>query len=189
MIELAQLFQDMEAAVVQQEPAIEHIDNKAEDTVVHLDKGNEQLNQAVDKARSARRKKWICLGIVGEIAAPMLSFPSPLLTGSSAHRHHHCCCCHYCGGGYQEKLEYVGARLLSITRHTRPSKRASFSACCHLVTSWVNSHLLWTKVQKKSVLHPTCVGHFSRPHSISLVDASILKTTGVVDIFLQTGVG
>ena len=66
MIELAQLFQDMEAAVVQQEPAIEHIDNKAEDTVVHLDKGNEQLNSAVDKARSARRKKWICLGIVGE---------------------------------------------------------------------------------------------------------------------------
>ena len=63
MIELAQLFQDMEAAVVQQEAPIEHIDAKAEDTVVHLDKGNEQLNQAVDKARSARRKKWICLGI------------------------------------------------------------------------------------------------------------------------------
>ena len=66
MIELAQLFQDMEAAVVQQEPAIEHIDNKAEDTVVHLNKGNEQLDQAVVKARAARRKKWICLGIVGK---------------------------------------------------------------------------------------------------------------------------
>ena len=66
MIELAQLFQDMEAAVVQQEPAIEHIDNKAEDTVQHVHKGNEQLDSAVDKARSARKKKWICLGIVGE---------------------------------------------------------------------------------------------------------------------------
>ena len=73
MVELAQLFQDMEAAVVQQEPAIEHIDAKAEDTVVHLDKGNEQLNQAVDKARSARRKKWICFGIVGEFGARVMA--------------------------------------------------------------------------------------------------------------------
>lgn len=63
MIELAQLFQDMEAAVVQQEAPIAHIDDKAEDTVTHLNKGNEQLVGAVDKARSARRKKWICLGI------------------------------------------------------------------------------------------------------------------------------
>ena len=65
MIELAQLFQDMEAAVVQQEPAIENIDTKAEDTVANVHKGNEQLDSAVDKARAARRKKWICLGIVG----------------------------------------------------------------------------------------------------------------------------
>lgn len=64
MIELAQLFQDMEAAVVQQEAPIAHIDDKAEDTVTHVNKGNEQLVGAVDKARSARRKKWICLGIV-----------------------------------------------------------------------------------------------------------------------------
>lgn len=66
MIELAQLFQDMEAAVVQQEPAVENIDQKAEDTVTNLGKGNEQLDQAVDKARAARRKKWICLGIFSE---------------------------------------------------------------------------------------------------------------------------
>ena len=65
MIELAQLFQDMEAAVVQQEPAIENIENKTDNTVENLGKGNVQLNQAVDKARSARKKKWICFGIVG----------------------------------------------------------------------------------------------------------------------------
>lgn len=68
MIELAQLFQDMEAAVVQQEPAIEHIEKQAEDTTMHVDKGNDQLNTAVDKARSARKKKWICLGIVGKLS-------------------------------------------------------------------------------------------------------------------------
>ena len=64
MIELAQLFQDMEAAVVQQEPAIEQIDQKGEETREHITKGNQQLDGAVDKARAARRKKWILLGIV-----------------------------------------------------------------------------------------------------------------------------
>ena len=29
--------------------------------------GNEQLTNAVDKARAARRKKWICLGILGKL--------------------------------------------------------------------------------------------------------------------------
>ena len=64
MIELAQLFQDMEAAVVQQEPAIEQIDQKGEETREHITKGNQQLDGAVDKARAARKKKWILLGIV-----------------------------------------------------------------------------------------------------------------------------
>ncbi len=74
MIELAQLFQDMEAAVVQQEAPIAHIDDKAEDTVTHVNKGNEQLVGAVDKARSARRKKWICLGIVRTYLAYIIGF-------------------------------------------------------------------------------------------------------------------
>ena len=40
MIELAQLFQDMEAAVVTQEPAIENIEDKTENTEVNLNQGN-----------------------------------------------------------------------------------------------------------------------------------------------------
>ncbi len=63
MIELAQLFQDMEAAVVEQEPAVQKIDERGEETVTHIGDGNKQLDQAVDKARAARKKKWICLGI------------------------------------------------------------------------------------------------------------------------------
>ena len=66
MIELAQLFQDMEAAVVQQEDPIRDIEIKGEDTVVNLNKGNENLDSAVVKARAARKKKWICLGIFSE---------------------------------------------------------------------------------------------------------------------------
>lgn len=63
MIELAQLFQDMEAAVATQEPAIMNTEEKTENTVVNLDQGNKHLVGAVDKARSARRKKWICFWI------------------------------------------------------------------------------------------------------------------------------
>lgn len=65
MIELAQLFQDMEAAVIEQEPAVMDIEQKGEETVTNIGKGNEQLDDATKKARAARKKKWICLGIVG----------------------------------------------------------------------------------------------------------------------------
>lgn len=65
MIELAQLFQDMEAAVIEQEPAVMDIEQKGEETVTNIGKGNEQLDDATKKARAARRKKWILLGIVG----------------------------------------------------------------------------------------------------------------------------
>ena len=66
MVELAQLFQDMEAAVVEQEPAVANVEGKTEDTVVNLDQGNKHLDGAVVKARSARKKKWICFWIVGK---------------------------------------------------------------------------------------------------------------------------
>ncbi|GAB7353652.1 hypothetical protein MBLNU459_g4061t1 [Dothideomycetes sp. NU459] len=61
MIELAQLFQDLDAIVVQQEPLIANIEEKAEETNVHMVQANEQLDVATTKARSARRKKWWCL--------------------------------------------------------------------------------------------------------------------------------
>lgn len=63
MMELAQLFQDLDAIVVQQEPLIANIEEKAEETNTHMVSANEQLGVATDKARSARRKKWYCLGL------------------------------------------------------------------------------------------------------------------------------
>jgi syntaxin 1B/2/3 len=67
MIELAQLFTDMEALVVQQEEAVALIEGKGEEVVVNLDRGNEELGKGVKSARAARRKKWWCLLICGEL--------------------------------------------------------------------------------------------------------------------------
>jgi hypothetical protein len=63
-MELAQLFQDLETLVVQQEPAVTQIEQKGEEVTENVGKGNTELDGAVKKARAARRKKWICLGIV-----------------------------------------------------------------------------------------------------------------------------
>ncbi|QPG95916.1 hypothetical protein C2857_002512 [Epichloe festucae Fl1] len=63
MVELSQLFQDMDTLVVQQEAAVMQIEQKGEEVVDNLDKGNEEIGVAVNTARKTRKKKWICLGI------------------------------------------------------------------------------------------------------------------------------
>ncbi|KAK1990402.1 t-SNARE [Colletotrichum falcatum] len=63
MVELAQLFQDMDVLVVQQEAAVAQIEQKAEEVVENLDKGNQEIGTAVETARKTRKKKWWCLGI------------------------------------------------------------------------------------------------------------------------------
>ncbi|KAI1077629.1 t-SNARE [Whalleya microplaca] len=69
MIELAQLFQDMDTLVIQQEVAVMAVEQKAEEVVDNLDKGNQEMGVAVNTARKTRKKKWICLGIVVLIIA------------------------------------------------------------------------------------------------------------------------
>lgn len=64
MIELAQLFQDVEAAVIQHEPAVEEIEQKAEATHDNVGKATVEIDGAISKARSRRRKQWWCLGII-----------------------------------------------------------------------------------------------------------------------------
>lgn len=63
MVELSQLFQDMDTLVIQQEAAVTQIEQKGEEVVENLDKGNEEMGVAVNTARKTRKKKWICLGI------------------------------------------------------------------------------------------------------------------------------
>jgi syntaxin 1B/2/3 len=87
MVELAQLFQDMDNLVVQQEAAVTNIEMKGEEVVEHMDKGTEQIGVAIKSARNARKWKWWCLGICG--MSPLL-FKSALTKYFiySPHRHY-----------------------------------------------------------------------------------------------------
>lgn len=64
MVELAQLFTDLDQIVVQQEPLVANIEQKGEEVHENVVKGNTELVGAIDKARSRNRKKWWCLLIV-----------------------------------------------------------------------------------------------------------------------------
>lgn len=77
MVELAQLFQDMDTLIVQQEAAVVQIEQKGEEVVENLDKGNQEIEVAVDTARKTRRKKWYCVGISGTHEYPPAPVPLP----------------------------------------------------------------------------------------------------------------
>ncbi|KAL7271588.1 hypothetical protein RUND412_005647 [Rhizina undulata] len=64
IIELAQLFEQMEQLVVEQEPMVEAIEHHGEQITQDVGKADEELGVAVQSARAARRKKWWCLLIV-----------------------------------------------------------------------------------------------------------------------------
>ncbi|KAH0611426.1 uncharacterized protein H6S33_010691 [Morchella sextelata] len=64
IIELADLFNQMEQLVEEQETMVEVIDQRGEEIQTNVDQAQEQIGQAVEKARSRRRKKWWCLLIV-----------------------------------------------------------------------------------------------------------------------------
>lgn len=102
MVELAQLFQDVNAVVVQQEADVARIEDSGQQAVDNLEQGGKHVDVAVEKARAAKKKKWICLGIVGEFTHTHLlgmrargGRPSSDSLFSSHHRHRHrgrACC-------------------------------------------------------------------------------------------------
>jgi len=63
VIELAQLFEDMNVQVLQQEPVVTQINQQSEVVHENVNQANTQLDGAISKARAANRKKWYCLGI------------------------------------------------------------------------------------------------------------------------------
>ncbi|TGO74414.1 hypothetical protein BELL_0284g00010 [Botrytis elliptica] len=69
IIEIAELFSEMENLVVQQEAAVVNIEMKGEEVVENMDKGVQQMDTAIVSARSRNRKKWYCLGLVVIIVA------------------------------------------------------------------------------------------------------------------------
>ncbi|KAK2733661.1 Plasma membrane t-SNARE, secretory vesicle fusion [Myotisia sp. PD_48] len=62
-VELAEMFKDLDALVIQQEDTIVRIENAGEQVRVDVEGGVAQINSAIDKARARNKKKWICLGI------------------------------------------------------------------------------------------------------------------------------
>lgn len=68
MMQLAQMFQDLDALVIQQEAQVTNIEQRGEEVTDHVTKANVELDGAVKKARAARKKKWICLGIAGKFS-------------------------------------------------------------------------------------------------------------------------
>lgn len=79
LIILAELFQDLEAAVIQQEPAVIQIEQKGEEVTDNTGKANTEIDGAIVKARSRNRKKWWCLLICRTCSPPPNTLAFPLL--------------------------------------------------------------------------------------------------------------
>ena len=62
--ELATLFADMNVMMEEQKEAVNNIRDTGARTEQDLTKGNEHVDKAINSAKSARRKKWICFWIV-----------------------------------------------------------------------------------------------------------------------------
>lgn len=60
IVELAQLFQDLDAVVQEQEVLVTNIETKGEDIQQNIYQANEQLDTGIKSARAARKKKWCC---------------------------------------------------------------------------------------------------------------------------------
>lgn len=90
MVELAQLFQDLNEIVVQQEPLVENIEQKGEEVRDNVVKANEEIAVAIDSARARNRKKWYCLGLVSKcifpthLHTPVLCIHTAVLHGRSS---------------------------------------------------------------------------------------------------------
>lgn len=66
----------MEQLVEEQETMVEVIDQRGDEIQTNVNQAQEQIGQAVEKARSRRRKKWWCLLVVRKFT---LSDPCLLL--------------------------------------------------------------------------------------------------------------
>ncbi|KAG0045450.1 Plasma membrane t-SNARE, secretory vesicle fusion [Gryganskiella cystojenkinii] len=64
ILELHQLFIDMETLVTDQAVVLNTIEENTQQTDVHLETGNKEVDVAITNARGARKKKWICFIIL-----------------------------------------------------------------------------------------------------------------------------
>jgi hypothetical protein len=109
MIQLAELFQDLEAQVIIQEPAVTQIEQKGEEVNDNVGKANVEIDGAIAKARSRNRKKWWCLLIIRKYSLRRGECRYQQLTSLYSTHHHHCGC-RCCGGqGGQQDHQMIAA--------------------------------------------------------------------------------
>lgn len=115
--ELAALFMQLDEMVFQQEAFVQKAEQHTEEANDNLDKGNVEMNVAVQSARGTRKKKWICLGICGKKPLDSLLGPwmkSELIifcSGYSRRHHHHRSGLHLCHQRhYRQQVQQARAR-------------------------------------------------------------------------------
>lgn len=64
MMELAEMFQDLDTLVQQQEVQVQEIEEKGNDVQQNIVQANQQLDTGIKSARNARRLKWIIFWII-----------------------------------------------------------------------------------------------------------------------------
>jgi SNARE domain len=162
MTELAQLFQDLETLVVQQEPAVTQIEQKGEEVTENVGKGNAELDGAIDKARAARRKKWICLGIIG--MSKLIELPIVLANLDSRHHYcHHRRCPRCFGSQWYAVRSQVGG-----CEETQPSKATILESSAYL-----HGHLL----QENDTSNSPKLSNQSQSHIMELGLGPLLQAT------------
>ncbi|KAG2221962.1 hypothetical protein INT45_010486 [Circinella minor] len=63
ILELHQLFMDMQMMIEQQGEVLTNVEQQVEQTVVDLEQGNKDVEKAIVSARATRAKKWCCFVI------------------------------------------------------------------------------------------------------------------------------
>ena len=85
MIELSHLYNEVAELVHQQEPAVQQIQQGAEETHRNVEQANTKLDSAIQSAKNARRWKWYALIIVSKLLSAstltleLLANPFPVI--------------------------------------------------------------------------------------------------------------
>lgn len=66
IVDIAQMFQDLDNTVAEQDVAIVNIEQQGEQVEENVAKANVQIDGAIVSAKAARKKKFWCLGIASK---------------------------------------------------------------------------------------------------------------------------
>lgn len=127
LIELAELFTEMDQLVVQQEAAVVNIEMKGEEVVENMDKGTQEIGTAIKSARNARKWKWWCLGICGMFYSSP-NFPTLILTSTSP----------YCGyhRSRHPDLQVCHSKQRFLQQASLPSRTIRYAYRCSQSDLW-----------------------------------------------------